>query len=104
VKGGDKGMNPKIIEVSFGYDMTINHYFLILNENEKTALVQRVGTKVDNDDGMGGGHSVPNLEIRIDEPFRVYKRDQYYASKFGLSTIHHADLWDGKPSYYNTWD
>lgn len=99
----------KILESSFGYDMTINSYYVVLEDGEKTALIQEIGRKVSNDDGYGKGQSIADPSTKVGKPFRAYKRvlkfydgRTIYVSKYidGRS----ADEWDGKPSYYNSWD
>lgn len=97
----------KILEYSFGYDMTINEYYLVLKENGKTAVCQQIGRIVKDDSGRGSGTSQPNPNKKIGEPFRAtVRKDGYYASKYfgGGYQTEHARPWDGKPSYYNTWD
>ncbi len=99
-------MTSTILESSFGYDMTINCYYMVLQDGTKTALVQEIGKTVSNDDGMGGGNSIPDTSKRLGKPFRAYKRDYtgrpIYVSKYIAGNS--ADEWSGKPSYYNTWD
>ena len=99
-------MNTIILEATFGYDMTINVYYKILQDGEKTALVQEISRKVYNDDGMGGGHSVADPTKVVGKPFRAYKRNYtgnplYRSKNFPGGS---ADVWSGNPSYYNTWD
>lgn len=100
-----------ILHAQYGYDMTINHYYKIIEDGKKTALVQEIGKTVTNDDGMGNGKSMPDTNIVIGKPFRAYKRvfsngyrdgEILYKSKYFADGS--ADVWDGKPNYYNTWD
>lgn len=105
MKGGEN-MNQRILESSYGYDMTINNYYFIIKDGEKSALLQAIGRTICNDDGMGAGKSIADPSIIIGDPFRARKRiypdSVMYVSKYidGYS----ATIWDGKPSYYNTWD
>ena len=97
----------KIVESSFGYDMTINDYFVVLSENDKTAMLQPIGKIVKDDYGLGSGRSIPDASKVTGEPFRA----RVVKSGNGISysspkyiTGHWADEWNGKPNYYNTWD
>lgn len=106
-------MTQKILEDSWGYDMTINDYALVLEETDKTAKCVMIATKVFNDDGMGGGRSIPDPSNITSQPFRLRKkvwddgliqyRGSYEFCK-GSKRFGRFAEWDGKPSYYNTWD
>ena len=99
-------MTNKILETSFGYDMTINDYYKVISENAKTALVQPIGRTVANDHGLGNGQSMPDVTKEKGKPFRAFKRAfmdrTIYVSKYFGG--HSADVWSGTPSYFNTWD
>lgn len=96
----------KILTASYGYDMTINNYYKIVKEGEKTVLVQKIGRIVSNDEGRGNGTSVPNEKVTDGEVFRAHvrgsERGTYYVSKYFPGG--YADEWNGKPEYYNSWD
>jgi hypothetical protein len=107
-KGGEQ---MTILESSFGYDMTINCYYIILKDGDKTAMLQEIGRTINSDDGLGGGNSIADPAIKKGKPFRAYKRafpkdfhngETYYVSRYIAGNS--ATVWDGKPSYYNTWD
>lgn len=104
--------NQKILIDSWGYDMTINDYALVIEETDKTVKCVMIGTSISDDNGMGNGRSIPNPSIVKSEPFRLRKKDwgdrvSYRGSydfcngskRFGMFAE-----WDGKPNYYNTWD
>lgn len=106
-------MKNKILETSWGYDMTINDYALVLEETDKTVKCVMIAAKVTDDNGMGGGRSVPDTTKIISEPFRLRKKIwndgliQYrgsYPYCNGSKRYDGFAEWDGKPSYYNTWD
>jgi hypothetical protein len=100
-----------ILQSSYGYDMTINHYYKIVKDGEKTVLLQEIGKTVSNDEGRDSGQSVADASKEIGKPFRAYKRNYrfdyrqgqaYFVSKYIAGNS--ANIWDGKPDYYNTWD
>lgn len=107
-----------ILHDSWGYDMTINEYCIVLSSTGKTFLCQMVGRKVTNDDGRGGGKAIPNPEYREGKPFRVKIRryKDGYISLPGSYPVHvnkdgsedkrkgYWSIWKGTPNYHNTWD
>ena len=93
-----------IIRTSFGYDMTINVYAKVLKETAKTMLVQEVGTKVANDNGMGNGSATPDPKELKGNPFRVYKRNYFTGENAYRGKDQTWKDWSGKSNYHNTWD
>lgn len=96
-----------ILQASYGYDMTINHYYKVLKLGDKTIVAQEIGKIVKNDDGFGRGTSIADESKVIGEPFRAKKKIGYDGRTYFVS--YHfaggdAEEWDGKEDYYNTWD
>ena len=107
-------MKDKIYYASWGYDMTMNDYVKVLEENGKTAKVVIIGCRVENDNGMGSGRSYPNPDIIKSQPFRLrirsYNNKPYLkgsypfvdgseSKRMGMFTEY-----SGNGNYYNTWD
>ena len=86
--------------------MTINDYYKVIKENQKTALVQQIGKIVVHDEGAAQGKSLPNSDQIIGASFRAYKRvinDRvYYVSKRFVSGM--AVVWEAQADFYNTYD
>lgn len=105
IKPGD------IIWASWGYNMTINDYAKVLENTGKTLKCVMISTKVFDDNGMGGGRSVPAPEKVTSAPFRLRIRPSGHivgsypfvandkSKRFG-----YFSKWEGNPNYYNTWD
>ena len=86
--------------------MRINDYYMVIEENQKTALVQQVGKIVVHDEGEGQGKSLLNSDQVIGATFRAYKRvinDRvYYVSKRFVSGK--SVVWEAQADFYNTYD
>ena len=98
----------KVLIHTFGYDMTINEYALVIKQNAKSVVCREVMPSVSNDYGKGEGKSVASRTFTSDKPFIAVPRssswrgdnDKVYFA--GRGAAWYID--DGKPSYYNTWD
>lgn len=102
----------KIIHTSWGYDMTINEYAVIIAETDKTVKCKMVQTAVSNDDGLGNGKAMPTLK-ETGEAFRLHKRQWnggaiYFKGSYpycnGSKRSDCFSLWNGRANYHNTWD
>ena len=67
-------MRTVLLRSTILYGMSINDYYKIIEENQKTALVQQIGKIVVQDDGEGRGKSLLNSNQVFGVPFRAYKR------------------------------
>jgi len=101
-----------ILVASWGYNMTINDYCKVLENTGKTLKCVMISCRIEDDNGSGGGRSMPIPELEISEPFRIRinKRENYtslvgsYPYTKDGKRKGHWHIWDGKPNYYNTWD
>lgn len=106
IKPGD------ILMTSWGYNMTINDYCKVVENTGKTLKCVRVSCRIENDNGLGNGRSMPVPELEISEPFRIkISKHESYTSLVGTYPFAKGGKrkgywhsWDGKPNYYNTWD
>ena len=105
-------LKGKIINTSWGYDMTHNDYAVVLDQTEKTILCQMLGNK--QIDGAGfEGKEVPDVSKTIGSPFRLrIKGDEsntyftgsypFVISKNGESKHKgYFNIWSGQPNHYN---
>lgn len=111
-----------ILYSSWGYDMTINDYCIVLENTGKTLLCRMLDREVTGDSDPSGGSSKP-IMTQIGEPFRlkIESRDYPGVNATGRKSIHirgsypyskgdkvkrfgYFSVWKGDPNYYNTWD
>ena len=97
-----------ILNTSFGYDMTINHFCVVVQKG-KTLLCQLIGKKsLSSDDSS----VIPDITNKFNSPFRlrVYLRDRYSLLSGGYPAYEDGILfrkganwriWNGKPVYEN---
>ncbi len=107
IKPGD------ILMTSWGYGMTINDYCKVLENTGKTLKCVMLSCRVENDNGVGDGHSMPEPESEKGEQFRIrIAEHEDYISLVGSYPYANGSskrkgywhVWNGKPNYYNTWD
>jgi hypothetical protein len=103
----------KIIHTSWGYDMTINEYAVIVEETDKTVKCKMLKMSVSDDNGKGNGRAMPILEEESEQPFRLHKRqwnggEIYFKGSYpfcnGSKRSDCFSLWNGQANYHNTWD
>lgn len=108
-----KGLTGKIIHTSWGYDMTINEYAVIIEASDKTVKCKMLKMKVTDDCGRGNGKAMPTLEERDGETFRLriksWKDGQaYFKGSYpfcqGSKRMDCFSLWNSQANYHNTWD
>ena len=108
LEADEKTLNSRILRESWGYNMTMNDYALVLEDTGKTVKCVMIGHKIAGDNGMGNGHSVPDVNNVISEPFRLRKTEYGYNGSYefcpGSKRFGRFSEWDGKADYYNTWD
>jgi hypothetical protein len=103
-----------ILKTSWGYNMTINNYCKVLENNGKTLKCVTISLHVENDNGLGNGRSIPVPDKEISEPFRIRiqrrENDFYLVGSYPFIKDKNSKrkgywyVWDGKPDYYNTYD
>ncbi len=87
-------LSGKILHHSWGYDMTINEFFVIEEQTAKTVLARRIGTTRTED------HETPDPAKRGNHVVRFLAkpwRGGYLFVGGGISCTLH----DGHPTYYN---
>jgi len=106
-------LKGKIFYTSWGYDMTMNDYLVVLENSDKTARCVMIGSHVQNDDGMGRGKSFPDPEKATSQPFRlrikqygdtdIFLRGSYEFCNGSKRRDTFMPYTNGG-NYYNTWD
>lgn len=99
----------KIFHTSFGYDMTINRYAMVVKQNAKSVLVRECGAIVKDDNGCGAGNATCGEPDMSSKPFLIFKKMRDYGNGRPPSESYVGDgtwwtEWDGKKNYHNTWD
>ena len=121
IKKGD------ILDTSYGYDMTINHFCKVLENTGKTIKCQKIGKKVTSEKQGMIERAVPDKSKKFCKPFRIKisrgkpnindpeGKAAYLVGSFPFATGGKNtdcddrmrgswDKWDGKPNYENTYD
>lgn len=102
----------KILHTSWGYDMTINDYAVVIDETPKSVLCKMLSVKVESDNGKGDGKAMPVLKELDEKPFRLFKRgtpeNLYFKGSYpfcnGSKKMGYFNIWNGRANYHNTWD
>ena len=101
-------MKGKILHTSWGYDMTINDYCIVVDETPKSVLCKMLDTKVKNDDGHGMGKATPTLNESKTKTFRLFKRGENFKGSYPFcgdsKRMGYFWVWNGRDNYQNTWD
>jgi hypothetical protein len=107
-------LKGKILHTSWGYDMTINEYAVIIDATEKTVLCKMLSMKVKDDYGKGTGRATPLLKEQADaKPFRLRIKnwnggEMYFKGSYPFSgdskRMDCFSVWNGQANYHNTWD
>ncbi len=121
IKKGD------ILNTSWGYDMTINDYCVVMENTGKTIKCQKIGKKVTSQDQGMVERAMPDKYKKFCKPFRIKiskaKQDinnpkgneAYLVGSYPFATRGKTsdcgskrqgswDKWEGKPDYENTYD
>lgn len=104
----------KILHKSWGYNMTINTYYLITKQNARSVVAHEICSKVVEDTGYMSGREVPVPEMRK-EPRGSDEKAEYtfivkgtpehmsfIGGQFSHSKYNH--LWENEPNYFNHCD
>jgi hypothetical protein len=96
----------QIICSSFGYDMTIVEFYVVVRMTKASVWLRPIGRIVTGDDGRGEGKAVPDDSWQASDSNVFRKRIQRYWDGIETisDTIKYFRIWDGKPQYHNTWD
>ena len=107
----------QILRCSWGYSMTLNNWYVVTRVTKASVWVQEIAGAVSNDDGMGGGQSMPAMDRtpaleydrdgqQITAPVRRFKIQQYgdTQSIWDSKKQRSIRIWNMKPQYHNTWD
>lgn len=105
-------LKGKILHTSWGYDMTLNDYCVVVEETPKSVVCKMLAMKVEDDYGRGEGKATPILKVLEEKPFRLFIRESKWGKYFkgsypycnGSKKMGHFNIWDGQPKYHNTWD
>jgi hypothetical protein len=111
-----------ILSSSWGYNMTIVDFYVVVRCTEKTAWVQKIqGCEIDN--GPKGGHAVPEMSRKpalvfqnradgkggemVEAPiksFRIKKHDDGTEWLWNSKLQRSMRIWNGQKLYINHWD
>lgn len=97
----------KIIHRSWGYDMTINDFYLIVKQSGKSVVGEKIGTirKEGDGYGYGAGRETPDPKRRTGEMTRFIVKPNRYDGKYNfIGNGEHHWLHDGGDVYFNTMD
>ena len=107
-----------ILHSSWGYDMTLNNFYVVRRVSAASAWVQEVAAVVKNDNGMGDGTAEPdpgcvawvwnNDGQRVEAPVKRFKIQRYGNSSaeslWDSRKQRSMTIWSGRPVYHNTYD
>ena len=102
-------MSERFLYTTWGYDMTIVDYAMVLSETDKTILCQRIGSRKSDDYGQSG-YVIPNPGQKIGKPFRLHKRNGYSVGSYPFADDNEHKKsgmfwdWDGEPLYFSEMD
>ena len=97
----------QIVTGSFGYDMTLNQFYIVERVSDSSAWIRQVLTQVSHDDGRGNGTAIAHPAL---EPCGSLTRHKIQRSGLdGEPWLRHKcvgflRLWDGRPKYQNSYD
>ena len=97
----------QVVTGSFGYDMTLNEFFIVERVTDSSAWIRQVSTHVSNDNGRGNGTAIADPLL---EPFGPITRHKIQRSGLsGEPWLRHKCVgflrpWDGRPKYQNSYD
>jgi hypothetical protein len=100
----------QIVSCSWGYSMTIVDFFVVIRRTEKTVWIQPIGRDVKNDNGMGNGTAMPDMELNATGAVQRFKIQTPGIYDDGAETIwdrsHQRSIriWNMKPQYVNSYD
>lgn len=89
-----------ILRCTFGYSMTINHYYIIESRNKKTIFCREIGSKVIEGQHGFHGREVPDATKRGSKVYNCILRNGDRV-KVNNEVCY---IWDGKPNYFNQMD
>lgn len=95
----------RIIHTSWGYDMTINEFYVIRRQMNKTVEAEEIGTRIDSHDGFGqSGHEIPDVNRGTGRMVRFLVKRDYQNELSFVGDGRWYGLHDGKSTYFNTLD
>ena len=100
----------KIVHATWGYNMVINDFCLIIKESSKAVLLVKLTTVPVKDDGYGQeGYEVPVLPLKFesakdDEIIRAQKRYSVDGKLYFWGDLKYFKIWDGEPKYFTYLD
>ena len=89
-----------ILRCTFGYSMTINHYYIIESRSKKTIFCREIGSKVIEGQHGYHGKEVPDATKRGSKLFKCILRNER-SVKVNNETCY---IWDGTANYFNQID
>jgi len=96
----------QILQGSFGYDMTINQFFVIQRLTDNSVWIREVAAIVSNDNGNGNGTAVADPALEPVGPLlrRKIKQSGIYGPYVNHGNCCSLSPWNGRPVYHNTYD
>jgi hypothetical protein len=96
----------QVLQGSFGYDMTINQFFVIQRLTASSVWIFEVAAIVSDDNGTGSGTAVADPALAPVGPVirRKIKQSGTYGPYVNLGDCCSLSPWSGRPVYHNTYD
>ena len=96
----------QVLQGSWGYDMTINEFYVIQRLTASSVWLREVAAVVSNDNGMGNGTAIPDPALEPVGPVirRKVKAGGNYGPYVTLNSCCTLSPWSGRPVYHNTYD
>lgn len=97
----------QVVTGSFGYDMTLNEFYIVERVSDSSVWIRQVSTQVSNDNGRGNGAAIADPALEPFGPLTRHKIQRSYMN--GEPWLRHKclgflRLWDGRPKYQNSYD
>jgi hypothetical protein len=93
--------DPRVVQTSYGYNMTLNRFALVLKETKHAALLMALPSMTVSEDGYGQrGTEVPRLD---ETALPMLKAECVWRAKRKVDETGHVSFWDGQ-NLYGAWD
>ena len=96
----------KLLHYSWGYDMTINEFYVITKQTPHSVLAEKIGTRQQESSGYGygAGTETPDTALRTGLVVRFLAKKGWNNDLIFLGNGACASLHNGESMYFNTND